>query len=132
MPRFSAQSEERLATCDERLQRVMREVVKHFDCTVLEGHRGQAAQDEAFRTGRSKKQWPNGEHNKQPSMAVDVAPYPINWKDEKRFYYFAGYVMAVALSMDITLRWGGDWDRDTDVRDQTFFDLVHFEIVETG
>ena len=32
--------------------------------------------------------------------------------------------------MGIDLRWGGDWDRDTEVRDNTFDDLVHFEIVE--
>jgi len=25
-----------------------------------------------------------------PSDAVDVAPYPIDWNDKERFYYFAG------------------------------------------
>lgn len=28
------------------------------------------------------------------------------------------------------IRWGGDWDRDHDVKDQTFNDLVHFEVVD--
>jgi len=32
--------------------------------------------------------------------------------------------------MGVTLRWGGDWDRDTEVQDNSFDDLVHFEIVE--
>jgi len=27
------------------------------------------------------------------------------------------------------LRWGGDWDRDTQVDDNNFDDLVHFELV---
>ena len=35
-----------------------------------------------------------------------------------------------AKSMGIDIRWGGDWDRDTEVRDNKFDDLVHFEIVE--
>jgi len=32
--------------------------------------------------------------------------------------------------MGVDLRWGGDWDSDTEVRDNSFDDLVHFEIVE--
>jgi len=32
--------------------------------------------------------------------------------------------------MGVDLRWGGDWDGDTEVRDNGFDDLVHFEIVE--
>jgi peptidoglycan LD-endopeptidase CwlK len=43
---------------------------------------------------------------------------------------FAGYVLATAKAMGIDLRWGGDWNRDTEVRDNSFDDLVHFEIVE--
>jgi hypothetical protein len=30
--------------------------------------------------------------------------------------------------MDIPLRWGGDWDSDTEVNDNGFDDLVHFEL----
>lgn len=105
-------------------------VVEVFDCKVVCGHRSQLAQDEAFANGFSKKEWPNSKHNKRPSKAVDVAPYPINWSDVERFYYFAGHVMAFAKAMGIELRWGGDWDRDTQVRDQTFMDLAHFEVVD--
>lgn len=106
-------------------------MTQHFECTVLEGHRGQEAQEEAVRTGRSKVSYPNGKHNSLPSKAVDVAPYPIDWKDEKRFCYFAGVVVEKARAMGITLRWGGDWNRNTDLKDQSFHDLPHFEIVET-
>ena len=130
MPKFSAISRERLETCDERLRKVFNEVIKHFDCSVIEGHRGQALQDLYFSQGKSKVKWPNGEHNSIPSRAVDVMPYPINWKDIERVCYFAGFVMATALSMKITLRWGKDWDGDTDLNDQTFKDGPHYEIVE--
>ena len=29
--------------------------------------------------------------------------------------------------MGIKIRWGGDWDSDTQVNDNKFDDLVHFE-----
>jgi len=80
MATFSAISRERLETCDERLQRVFREVVKYFDCSILEGHRGQAEQHRDFMTGKSKVDWPNGKHNKMPSKAVDAMPYPITFQ----------------------------------------------------
>lgn len=131
MPKFSQRSLSRLETCHEDMQKLFKEVVKHFDCTIIEGRRGKEAQDEYFRTGKSKLKWPNSKHNAQTpdlSRAVDVAPYPIDWKDKERFYYFAGVVKGIATQMDIPLRWGGDWDQDTQVHDQTFFDLPHFEL----
>lgn len=72
----------------------------------------------------------DSKHLALPSRAVDVAPYPINWGDKKRFYHFAGYVQGLAAQLGISLRWGGDWDGDNDLNDQTFFDLVHFELKE--
>ena len=47
MPSFSQRSLDRLATCHPDLNRLFTEVVKHFDCTVLCGHRGQEEQDKA-------------------------------------------------------------------------------------
>jgi hypothetical protein len=74
-------------------------------------------------------QWPDSKHNQSPSMAVDVAPYPIDWADRERFNYFAGYVMGVASQHGIALRWGGDWNRDWKVRDNNFDDLPHYELI---
>ncbi len=130
MPAFGARSEAALATADERIQRVFREVVKGWDCTVICGHRGQEAQDLALAMGKSKKPWPMSKHNAVPSLAVDVSPYPIDWHDENRFYYFAGYVKAVAERLGIKIRYGGDWDGDMELKDQSFFDLDHFELAE--
>lgn len=128
MPSFGVVSTERLSTCHPELQRLFQEVVKHFNCTVVCGFRDKDAQNEAFNTGKSKKQWPYGEHNKTPSLAVDVVPFPIDWKDTDSMRYFAGFVKGVAAVMGITIRWGGDWDNDTDLKDQTFNDFPHFEI----
>ena len=130
MPSFSDKSLAKLATCDPLLQRVFREAIQNFDCTILEGHRDQARQNQMVAEGKSQVRWPDGKHNTVPSCAVDVTPYPIQWEDRERQTLFAGYVLATAKAMGISLRWGGDWDRDTEVRDNTFDDLVHFEIVE--
>jgi len=128
MPVFGQESQTKLAGCDVRLQQLFNEVIKTFDCKVTEGHRGQEAQDRAFAEGRSKLKYPNGKHNAVPSKAIDVYPYPIDMKDIKRFYYFAGFVMGVAAKMGLKIRYGGDWDKDYQVNDQTFNDLVHFEV----
>ncbi len=128
MAAFGTASAARLATCDQRLQDLFHEVVKIMDCTVIEGHRGEAAQHLAFVTGKSKLDWPKGNHNSKPSKAVDVAPFPVDWSDSKRFYFFAGIVLGVAARMGLNIRWGGDWNQDGQVKDNTFNDLVHFEV----
>ena len=130
MPNFSDKSLAKLATCDPHLQRVFHEVIHDFDCTILEGHRNKERQNQKVAEGKSQVRWPDGKHNTVPSMAVDVCPYPIVWDDRERQTLFAGFVLATAKAMDVNLRWGGDWDRDTEVRDNGFDDLVHFELVE--
>ena len=136
MPAFSTRSQERLTTCHQDLQAVFTEVVKGFDCSVLCGYRGGAEQTQAYEQGKSQLQFPESKHNQSPSMAVDVAPYPINWDDRARFYLFAGYVLGTADRLYqegvIThrFRWGGDWDQDTEVKDQRFNDLPHFELIK--
>lgn len=132
MPKFSKESLDKLATCDVRLQKVFNEVIKHVDCTIIEGHRGQEKQDEYYRTGKSQKKWPNGEHNATPSRAVDAMVYPVDWSDKgtTRQCLFAGFVLGTAKSLGITLRWGGDWDSDYNLREHTLFDTPHFEVVD--
>ena len=69
-------------------------------------------------------------------MAIDAGPYyielpHIRW-DEKslpRWYYFGGIVVDIARWKKIPIRWGGDWDMDTYVKDQSFNDLPHFELI---
>ena len=130
MATFSKRSRDRLETCDIRLQRIMDEVIEIIDCEILEGHRGKELQDLYFSQGKSKLQFPESKHNQNPSIAIDIAPYPIDWNDKSRFYFLAGVVKGVAYNQGIKIRWGGDWDSDNDFKDQTFFDLPHFEIKE--
>lgn len=129
MTNFSKMSQERLDTCAVELQKLFIEVAKNVDCTILVGHRGEKEQNAAFHEGLSKLAWPKSKHNTLPSRAIDVAPYPIDWGDIERFCYFAGFVKGIAEGLGISIRWGGDWDDDGQVKDETFRDLVHFELV---
>ena len=128
MPHFGRKSKERLNTCDSNLQKVFNEVIKHVDCSILEGHREKDRQNKLFEEGKTKVKYPNGRHNRQPSSAVDVTPYPVDWKDRERQTLFAGFVIGVASQMGINLRWGGDWDQDFQVVDNRFDDFPHFEL----
>lgn len=120
MPTFSKSSAEKLATCDKRLQDLFNEVVKIQDCTVTCGYRGEKEQNEAFKAGFSRKLFPHGQHNKMPSLAVDVVPYPIDYKDEERLRCFSLLVKDVADKMGIEIESGADW---TD-----FPDLPHYQV----
>lgn len=125
---FSQRSRDKLNTVHSDLQKVAMAVIKIHDCTVITGYRSEQAQNDLYYLNKSKKVFPHSKHNKMPSLAIDLAPYPIQWDNIKRFYYFAGLVIATAEAMGIKLRWGGDWDSDNDLDDQDFNDLIHFEL----
>lgn len=132
MPHFSTKSYEKLMTCHDNIRRLFEEVIKHYDCTIVQGYRSKLDQNLYYQTGKSKVKYPNSKHNSNPSMAVDVAPYingSVCW-DELQCRHFAGFVMGVASQMRMAIRWGGDWDGDKDMKDQNFNDLVHFELVK--
>jgi peptidoglycan L-alanyl-D-glutamate endopeptidase CwlK len=126
MPKFSKRSTKELDTVHIVLQRLLKRVIERTDFTVLCGHRGQAAQDAAAAEGKSKLKFPFSRHNTSPSMAVDVAPWPIDWNDMQRFRELAEIMKEewAAMPEDQKLRyelvWGGDW--------KTFVDAPHFEL----
>lgn len=129
MPKFSKSSDDKLNTCHPLLQTLFREVVKHYDCTIICGHRGEKEQNEAFENGYSKLKFPMSKHNSMPSRAVDCLPFPIQWNDKSRHLHFAGYVQAVADRLGIKVRWGGNFDGDKNL-DNGFQDRPHFELVD--
>ena len=124
----------RLITCDPRLQDLVVALAKTWNIRVICGHRNKVEQDTAFSQGKSKLKWPLSNHNRLPSLAIDMVPMEANgaidWNDVRRISYFAGHVMQKAKELGIRLRWGGDWDVDTELKDNTFNDLVHFEIIQ--
>lgn len=131
---YGKTSRRRLVTCHPDLITIAEHVIRYRDATVICGHRGEIAQQTAFGLGNSRVEWPNSKHNSFPSVAIDFAPWPFDWNDAPSFRYFAGYVVGVAdMLFEIgaikhRIRWGGDWDMDNDLSDNTFNDLVHFEL----
>jgi len=139
MPKFGRKSKERLDTCHPDLQVLFNHVIERIDCSVLCGHRGKEDQNKAVAEGRSKAVYPKGRHNASPSLACDVAPYPVDWNDRERWFYFAGFVLATAKilkelgEISHNIRWGGNWrgfnNGIIDFKKNTFDDLPHFEII---
>ena len=105
MPKFGKVSTQNLSTCHGALQRLANEVIKYVDHSITCGHRGQAEQDKAVAAGNSTVKWPNGKHNKTPSEAIDVAPYPINWDDAEAFTLVAGVYFGVAAMRESRSGW---------------------------
>jgi len=145
MYKYSTQSEEKLKMCDSKIQKVMKKVIKIYDVSIIYGHRCSTQQFELYKKGRIEKKYNvkenywkivdkdkiltncdgydvKSKHNVKPSLAIDVAPYPLDWNNEYRFYYMAGLIQGVAFSMKINLKWGGKFMK--------LKDLCHFEIDE--
>lgn len=127
MPTFGKQSLSRLATCHTDLQMVLKEAIKTVDFTILEGHRGKELQNLYFSQGKSKLRWPASLHNQTPSRAVDVAPWPIDWSDIRRFNRLLSFIQGVGFGMGVPLRIGGDWNSDFIFNDR-WEDWPHIEL----
>lgn len=131
---FSSRSRENLESCEEDLQTLFNEVIKHRDCTVVSGHRSPEEQFELYRQGRDLPgnivTYRDGyqrmsNHNYLPSRAVDVVPYPSLYSDKQEIVEFGNFVMGVAATLyslgeiDNEIEWGGEWK---------WTDLPHYEI----
>ena len=109
--KYGLKSRTEIATVHNLLRRLFSNVLDRRDHSVLQGRRGRADQNLAFKNKRSKAKWGMSAHNcmlpdgrEDPdgiSMAIDAAPYPIDWgltgtaakrrKAIARFYEFHGY-----------------------------------------
>lgn len=141
---FSVKSERALATCDMRLQEVLKAAIKRLDFSVVCGYRSPVEQFELFKQGRDNNN-PSGKwrvsdrakivtycdgklkkskHNLRPSQAVDIVPCgrsgkPV-WSDEEGFERLATVVLDEARRLGVRLQWGGLWKMK---------DYPHFELV---
>lgn len=113
---------EHLSTCHTELQELIHEAAKGIDegdlsyagirdMTVLCGHRGEADQHKAYAVDKtSKTPWPRSKHNRLPSDAVDVAPYPELWSDARKLEIMHAYIAGIAHARGIDL-YDISWDR---------------------
>ena len=129
--KFGENSIKKLKTCHVALQLLMSEAIKTspIDFTIVCGNRGKEEQNEAFRTGKSKLQWPMGKHNKMPSEAVDIAPFPRLFESsQEEWKLLNDHIKKTAKDLKLKVRWGGDWDGDGDSKDERFLDIPHWEL----
>tara|TARA_R110002073_G_scaffold121345_2_gene263774 strand:+ start:12699 stop:13166 length:468 start_codon:yes stop_codon:yes gene_type:complete len=114
MPSFGNRSLEALETVDIRISKVLHEAIKHYDFSVLEGHRDEETQNKYVETGASKLKFPYSKHNKYPSLAVDIVPYPVDWENLHRFKELSKVIKDACEVVGVdTLSWGYDlwkWD----------------------
>ena len=130
MPYFGEKSLSVLSTCCEELKQIAGVAIKGYGFAVVVGKRGKIEQNRLFDIGLSKKKYPKGKHNCMPSDAFDIIPDEGGWfADPEQFILMAGIIKGIALALGYIIRWGGDWDSDNDLKDQSFYDLAHFEII---
>ena len=135
MAYFGQVSLKRRATLDPQLQEIVDKAIEFFDFNIVCGYRNKEDQNKEFAEGMSNKQWPNSKHNTLPSKAVDVAPMilgtnKIDWENYDRFIYLLCYMIGIAHTKGIKVRWGGDWNMNSLMDDQKLHDFPHLEIVE--
>jgi len=156
MPRFSSISKESIGTCHPLIKMLLYSAIEYWDFIILYGFRDKEKQDYFYAEGVSKVRWPNSKHNHlstqedvdagwaegtdEPlSLAFDFAPWHstgkhIRWNEKREFYHMAGLLLGmgerIVTPTEYKWRYGGDWDSDQDLGDQTFLDLGHIELVE--
>ena len=130
MPTFGTASKRRLAELHPDLQRILLAAIQVMDFSVVCGYRGEEAQEQAVRDGKSKLHFPDSKHNTTPSRAADLCPYRngLRWEDRVAFYHLMGIIRGLAWMMKIKVRFGLDWDGDGDLHDQKLYDLPHVEL----
>lgn len=109
------------------LRTLMLEAIKDspIDFTIIETVRTMEKQKEYFKAKATRTL--KSRHIPQTNAsgfgeAVDIAPYPINWKDTKRFADLAAHIKRKAKELNIKINWGGDW--------KTFIDMPHYELTK--
>lgn len=120
MATFGKRSKQKLKTCDQRLQIILNKAIQIYDFSVLEGYRDKDTQNRYYKKGTSKLKYPKSKHNKIPSRAVDIAPWPIKWSDLKRFRELVGIIKGIAHIYGIKITCGADWTK--------FRDYPHFQL----
>ena len=120
MYKFSKRSLDNLKGVDERLVKLMKEVlsISPYDFGITEGLRTIEKQKEYVRTGKSQTM--NSYHLK--GKALDIVVYKdreVTWKLD---YYkeIADIVKEIAKEKGLKITWGGDW--------KTLVDGPHFQL----
>ncbi|MGX2973736.1 M15 family metallopeptidase [Ursidibacter arcticus] len=127
--KFGERSEKNLQGVKSELVKVVRLALTkcNIDFAVIEGVRTKERQAELFKKGASKTM--NSRH--LTGHAVDLAPIvggQIPWNDKAKFKDIAKAMFQAAKELNVTIRWGGDWNENGKTEDERFYDGPHFEL----
>ena len=126
--KLGARSLERLQGVHPDLVKVVKRALEltEYDFSVIEGVRSIETQRAYVEKGVSKTM--NSRH--LTGHAVDLYPVgrPTPWD---RCHNVAAAMLAAAIELDISVRWGGDWNMNGDHRDEKFYDGPHFELLRS-
>lgn len=107
------------------LRLLLMEAIKDspLDFTITETVRTLERQKELYTAGKSRTL--KSRHIPQTNIsgyaeAVDIAPYPIDYKDLNRFKKLSEHIKKKANQLGIPITWGGDW--------KSLVDMPHYEI----
>lgn len=108
MPKLSASSQKRLDAAHPILKKLFTAVALEANITILDSQRGRAAQERAFVLGNSRAHFGQSAHNWSPALAMDVAPYPVNWDNIQRFKDLGVIVKRIAAKQGVAdkIKWG--------------------------
>lgn len=126
------------------------------DFSVIEGYRDIHTQMNLFRDGKSRIDGVSqkSKHNYDPSRAIDFVPYlkglgalvgndtqimsiadkygievySARYKLMGEFAIIANCFFLAAHDLGIKIRWGGDWNQDSNTFNNTFDDMGHIEL----
>lgn len=125
---FSEKSLKKLYKCHPVLVELMLYAIRTSDqdFSIIWGFRSDKDQKIAYENGASFKKAGESKHNRKPSEAVDITPFPIprtrvEWEDVDKFKVLGNHIQTCAEFLDISIVWGGDWPMG---------DYGHYELKE--
>ncbi len=127
MFKFSKKSSERLNNrlVHPLIKKLMNEAIKNspLDFTIVETVRTLEQQKINISKGVSKtikSRHISGFNKSKLCEAIDIAPYPIDWKNIKRFIELSCHIKKTAQKLGIKVEYGGDW--------KNFKDYPHYQL----
>jgi len=132
--RLSQRSLDRLEGCDPKILKIVNLAITYtaidFGIAHNGGFRSAEKQNKIFKDGASTKDGHEKRSKHQDGIAFDYLCYDNNGVTWNKHHYFMVYgaIHAAAEHLGIAIRWGGNWDGDSDFNDQNFNDYGHVEL----
>lgn len=135
MPSFGARSLHNLSGAHTLLKTLMNTAIEQYDFTIADGGRGRKEQEYAYQHGFSKVHFGDSAHNWIPWVALDIYPYPFDYKPEhekdlrnRLKVLQLEIIKPVAKKLGIPIRQGIDFNMNGILTDDHFVDLPHVEL----